>query len=44
MGLYDLIIEEMVKLLPGWSFLGIDALGLSRGLITSYNANIVLIN
>jgi hypothetical protein len=34
MGHGDPIIEELVKLLRGWSFWGIDALGISGGLIT----------
>jgi hypothetical protein len=44
MGHCDLIIEELVKLLPAWSFRGIDDLGLSRGLITGFDANFVLLN
>jgi hypothetical protein len=35
MGLYDLIIKELVKLLLRWSFRGLGALGIYGGLITS---------
>lgn len=44
MGPYEVFIFESRKLFAGWEFYGLDVTSFSRGVITSFNLNVSLIN